>query len=137
MHLIQAQKMQVLGQLVSSIAHDFNNLLTAIVGFSDLLLTKYTRTDPAFDDLMHIKQNSNRAINLVRQLLSFARKQNSEPAVIDITYTLEELYHLLKRLIGNNINLNMYNSMNLYPVKIDPVHLEQIIINLAGMLVMQ
>ncbi len=74
----QSQKMEVIGQLAGGVAHDFNNVLTAIIGFSDLLLARHRPADPVFADLMNIKQNANRAANLVRQLLAFSRRQNSQ-----------------------------------------------------------
>ena len=79
--LAQSQKMQAVGQLASGIAHDFNNVLTPIIGFADLLLAKMRPTDAAFADIMNIKQNANRAANLVRQLLAFSRKQTMQPKV--------------------------------------------------------
>ena len=73
--------MQAIGQLAGGVAHDFNNVLTAIIGFSDLLLAKHRPTDPAFADIMNIKQNANRAANLVRQLLAFSRRQTLRPEI--------------------------------------------------------
>ncbi|WP_439816918.1 response regulator [Zavarzinia sp. CC-PAN008] len=127
----QSQKMQAVGQLAGGIAHDFNNLLTAIIGFSDLLLTRFSAGDPAFADLMQIKQNANRAANLVRQLLAFSRQQTLRPKVIDVTDVLAELSNLLRRLIGENIQLNMIHGRDLGLVKVDPGQLDQVIINLA------
>ena len=80
--LAQSQKMQAVGQLAGGIAHDFNNVLTAIIGFADLLLAHMRPTDPSFEDIMQIKQNANRAANLVRQLLAFSRKQTLQPQVL-------------------------------------------------------
>src|SRR5262249_39811664 len=71
----QSQKMQAVGQLAGGIAHDFNNLLTAMIGFCDLLLLRHQPGDPSFADIMQVKQNANRAANLVRQLLAFSRQQ--------------------------------------------------------------
>ena len=79
---IQSQKMQAVGQLTGGIAHDFNNLLTAIIGYSDLLLQHHQAGDRSFADIMQIKQNANRAANLVRQLLAFSRRQTLTPTVL-------------------------------------------------------
>lgn len=127
----QSQKMQGIGQLAGGIAHDFNNLLTAMIGFCDLLLLRHKPGDPSFSDIMHIKQNANRASNLVRQLLAFSRQQTLQPKVLDITDVLSELSHLLQRLIGANIQMNMKHGQNLWPVKCDEGQLEQVLINLA------
>jgi two-component system cell cycle sensor histidine kinase/response regulator CckA len=127
----QSQKMQAVGQLAGGVAHDFNNLLTAMIGFCDLLLLRFRPGDPSFADIMQIKQNANRAANLVRQLLAFSRQQTLQPRVLDITDVLAELSHLLRRLIGENIELKMVHGRDLGPVKVDQGQLEQVIINLA------
>jgi PAS domain S-box-containing protein len=127
----QSRKMQAVGQLAGGVAHDFNNLLTAIIGFCDLLLLRSRPGDPAFADIMQIKQNANRAANLVRQLLAFSRQQTLQPRVIDITDVLVELSHLLRRLIGENIELEFGHGRDLGLVKVDQGQLEQVVINLA------
>ncbi|MBM3601419.1 MAG: response regulator [Alphaproteobacteria bacterium] len=129
--LTQSQKMQAIGQLAGGVAHDFNNLLTAIIGFCDLLLQRHRPGDQSFADVMQIKQNSNRAANLVRQLLAFSRQQRLDPRVLVITDTLAELTHLLRRLIGQAIELRMVHARDLWPVRVDQGQLEQVIINLA------
>ena len=91
----QSQKMQAVGQLAGGIAHDFNNMLTAIIGFSDLLLTSHRPTDPSFQDIMNIKQNANRAAGLVRQLLAFSRRQTLRPKVIELDEALSDISVLL------------------------------------------
>ena len=103
----QSQKMQAIGQLAGGVAHDFNNLLTAMIGFCDLLLMRFRPGDPSFADIMQIKQNGNRAANLVRQLLAFSRQQTLQPRVLDVGDVLVELSHLLRRLIGENIELKL------------------------------
>ncbi len=128
---IQSQKMQAVGQLAGGIAHDFNNLLTAMIGFCDLLLQRYMPNDPSYMDVVQIKQNANRAANLVRQLLAFSRQQNLQPKVITITDTLAELSALLRRLLGAGIDLQMIHGRDLWPVRVDASQLEQVIINLA------
>jgi two-component system cell cycle sensor histidine kinase/response regulator CckA len=127
----QSQKMQAVGQLAGGVAHDFNNLLTAMIGFCDLLLLRHRPGDASFADIMQIKQNANRAANLVRQLLAFSRQQTLKPTVIDITDPLSELMHLLRRLIGENITLQMNHARDLHLVRVDQGQFEQVIINLA------
>ncbi|HCU05994.1 MAG TPA: hybrid sensor histidine kinase/response regulator [Holosporales bacterium] len=128
---VHSQKMQAVGQLAGGIAHDFNNLLTAMIGFCDLLLMRHPAGDPSFADIMQVKQNSNRAANLVRQLLAFSRKQTLQPKNLDLTEVLAELSNLIRRLIGENIELNMIHGRDLWMVKADQGQLEQVIINLA------
>ena len=127
----QSQKMQAVGQLAGGVAHDFNNLLTAMTGFCDLLLLRHRPGDQSFADLMQIKQNANRAASLVRQLLAFSRQQTLRPTVISVTDVLAELTHLLRRLLGETIELEISHGRDLYPVKVDQGQLEQVIINLA------
>ncbi|TNE62077.1 MAG: response regulator [Alphaproteobacteria bacterium] len=128
---VQAQKMQAVGQLAGGVAHDFNNLLTAIIGFCDLLLVRHDAGDQSFSDIIQIKQNANRAANLVRQLLAFSRQQTLRPKVLMMTDVLAELSNLIRRLIGENIELRVVHGRDLKPVKVDQGQLEQVIINLA------
>ncbi|MCB2081125.1 MAG: response regulator, partial [Rickettsiales bacterium] len=127
----QAQKMHAVGQLAGGVPHDFNNLLTAMLGFCDLLLIRHPPGDPSFADIMQIKQNANRAANLVRQLLAFSRKQTLQPEVIDLSEALSELSHLIRRLIGEAIELKVYHGRDVALIKADHNQLEQVIINLA------
>ncbi|MFO0998110.1 MAG: PAS domain S-box protein [Alphaproteobacteria bacterium] len=127
----QSQKMQAVGQLAGGIAHDFNNLLTAMIGFCDLLLLRHRPGEQSFADVMQIKQNANRAANLVRQLLAFSRQQTLQPKVLNLTDVLAELSHLLRRLIGENIELQMVHGRDLGLVRGDQGQFEQVIINLA------
>jgi len=128
---VQSQKMQAIGQLAGGIAHDFNNLLTAMIGFCDLLLLRHKPGDPSFGDIMQIKQNSNRAANLVRQLLAFSRQQTLRPKIHDMGDILYELSHLIRRLIGANIELELVHGQDLGLVKVDEGQMEQVLINLA------
>ena len=128
---VQSQKMQAVGQLAGGVAHDFNNLLTAMIGFCDLLLLRHSPGDQSFADIMQIKQNANRAANLVRQLLAFSRQQTLRPRVLDVSEVLSELSHLLRRLMGENIRLEMRHGRNLDLVKVDQGQIEQVILNLA------
>ena len=128
---VQSQKMQAIGQLAGGVAHDFNNLLTAMTGFCDLLLLRHKPGDPSFGDIMQIKQNANRAANLVRQLLAFSRQQTLRTKVQDITEILTEVSHLLRRLLGANIELELVHAPDLDYVKVDEGQIEQVLINLA------
>ncbi|MFV3076156.1 ATP-binding protein [Niveispirillum fermenti] len=128
---VQSQKMQAIGQLAGGVAHDFNNLLTAMIGFCDLLLLRHKPGDHSFTDIMQIKQNANRAANLVRQLLAFSRQQTLQPRILSVTDVLAELSNLLRRLIGENIELRMMHGRDLGLVKVDQGQLEQVIINLC------
>ena len=127
----QGQKMQAIGQLAGGVAHDFNNVLTAIIGFSDLLLAKHRPTDPAFADIMNIKQNANRAANLVRQLLAFSRRQTLRPEVLSLTDVISDLGNLLGRLLGEKVELKVVHGRDLGMVKVDVNQFEQVVINLA------
>ncbi|MFA4993800.1 MAG: ATP-binding protein [Bdellovibrionales bacterium] len=127
----QSQKMQAIGQLAGGIAHDFNNLLTAMIGFCDLLLQRHKPGDQSFNDIMQIKQNGNRAANLVRQLLAFSRQQTMQPKILSLADVLSELTNLLRRLIGAQIRLEMVHGRDVGLVKVDQGQLEQVIINLV------
>lgn len=131
MQFAQSQKMQAVGQLAGGVAHDFNNLLTAIIGFCDLLLARHQAGDPSFADVMQIKQNANRAANLVRQLLAFSRRQTLRPKVLNLTDELAELSNLLSRLLGETVELKITHERDLGLVKVDQNQLEQVVINLA------
>lgn len=131
MRFAHSQKMQAVGQLAGGVAHDFNNLLTAMIGFCDLLLLRHPAGDQSFADIMQIKQNANRAANLVRQLLAFSRRQTLQPKTLEITDVLAELANLVRRLIGENIELKMVHGRDVGAIKADQGQLEQVIINLA------
>ena len=127
----QGQKMQAVGQLAGGIAHDFNNVLTAIIGFSDLLLTTHRPSDPSFPDIMNIKNSANRAASLVRQLLAFSRRQTLRPQVLSIPDVLSDLRILLVRLVGSNVSLDINHGRDLWPVRADLGQFEQVIVNLC------
>lgn len=128
---VQSQKMQAIGQLAGGVAHDFNNLLTAISGHCDLLLLRHDQGDQDYADLIQIHQNANRAASLVGQLLAFSRKQNLNPAVIDLRDTLADLTHLLNRLVGEPIKLILDHDPALFRIRVDKRQLEQVIMNLV------
>ena len=127
----QATKMQVVGQLAGGVAHDFNNILTAIIGHCDLMLMRHTPGDSDYDDIQQIKSNSNRAAGLTRQLLAFSRQQTLRPQVLQLPDVVSEVSHLLKRLLGETVELIVKHGRNLGPVRADPGQLEQVIVNLA------
>lgn len=131
MRFSHSQKMQAVGQLAGGVAHDFNNLLTAMIGFCDLLLMRHPAGDPSFADIMQIKQNANRAANLVRQLLAFSRRQTLQPKLLDVGDVLAEVSNLIRRLIGENIHMDIIHGRNLGAVRADQGQLEQVLINLA------
>jgi two-component system cell cycle sensor histidine kinase/response regulator CckA len=128
---VQSQKMQAIGQLAGGIAHDFNNVLTAIIGYSDLLLANHRATDPSFQDIMQIKQNANRAAGLVRQLLAFSRRQTLRPQTLQLGEVLSDLQMLLRRLVGETIELDLVLGRDLWLVKADLNQFEQVIVNLV------
>jgi two-component system, cell cycle sensor histidine kinase and response regulator CckA len=130
-NLAQSQKMQAIGQLAGGVAHDFNNVLTAIIGYSDLLLANHRPTDPSFQDIMQIKQNANRAAGLVRQLLAFSRRQTLRPQTLQLNDVLSELQMLLRRLVGETIQLDLVYGRDLWQVKADLNQFEQVILNLV------
>ena len=129
--IAQATKMQAVGQLAGGVAHDFNNILTAIIGHCDLMLMRHTPGDSDYDDIQQIKSNSNRAAGLTRQLLAFSRQQTLRPQVLQLPDVVSEVSHLLKRLLGETVQLVVKHGRNLGAIRADPGQLEQVIINLA------
>ncbi|CAN2532939.1 Sensor+kinase+CckA [Methylocapsa aurea] len=127
----QSQKMQAVGQLAGGVAHDFNNMLTAIIGYSDLLLANHRPTDPSFQDIIQIKQTANRAAGLTRQLLAFSRRQTLRPQVLQLGDVLTELQMLLRRLVGEKVEVDLKHGRDLWFVKADINQFEQVIINLV------
>lgn len=128
---LQSQKMQAIGELAGGVAHDFNNLLTAISGHCDLLILRHDESDQDYSDLSQIRQNANRAAALVGQLLSFSRKQTLRPEVVDLTDVLGDLTHLLNRLVGEKVRLELSHDNELLPIRADKRHLEQVLMNLV------
>lgn len=128
---VQSQKMQAIGQLAGGVAHDFNNLLTAISGHCDLLLLRHDQGDPEYADLIQIHQNANRAAGLVGQLLAFSRKQTLRPERLDLRDILSDLTHLLNRLVGEKVALELRQNPNLPSIRADKRQLEQVIMNLV------
>ena len=129
--VLQAQKMEAIGQLAGGVAHDFNNLLTVINGYSDLLLNHLPPGDPMRHLLTEIYRAGERAGALTRQLLAFSRKQVLEPKVLDLNAVITDTENLLRRLIGEDIILTFVPSPTAGRVKVDPGQLEQVLMNLA------
>ncbi|MBN9334855.1 ATP-binding protein, partial [Devosia sp.] len=128
----QSTKMEAVGKLAGGIAHDFNNVLTAIIGFSDLLLQTHRPTDAAYKDIMNIKQNANRAAGMVRQLLAFSRRQTLMPEVLELGDVISDTSTaLLRKLIGETVQLETRHGRDLWLIKADRTQLDQVLLNLA------
>ena len=129
--LIQSQKMEAVGRLAGGIAHDFNNLLTVITGYVDLILGKQGKEDPFRKEMMEIKSAADKTAELTRQLLAFSRKQILQPKIIDLNNIVANMENILRRLIGEDIELLADLEKDAATVLVDPVQIEQVIINLA------
>jgi two-component system, cell cycle sensor histidine kinase and response regulator CckA len=129
--LNQAQKMEAVGQLASGIAHDFNNLLTIINGYSDIALDLLSPDDASRKPVEEIRDAGIRAVALTGQLLAFSRKQIPEVKVVDVNETIDQIGKMLRRLIGENVQLTSIPGPDLAKVMIDPGQLEQVLMNLA------
>ncbi len=129
--LAQTTKMQAVGQLAGGVAHDFNNILTAILGHCDLMLMRHTPGDSDYDDIQQIRNNSNRAAGLTRQLLAFSRQQTLRPQVLQLPDVVSEVSNMLQRLLGESVDLVISHGRALGTIRADPGQLEQVIINLT------
>jgi CheY-like chemotaxis protein/two-component sensor histidine kinase len=129
--LRQSQKMEAIGRLAGGIAHDFNNLLTIIKGYSQLTLLDLKESDPQWGNLQEIQNAAQRATDLTRQLLAFSRRQILEPKVLDINDLIKNLDKMLRRIIGEDIELVTLFADDLGRIKIDPGRFEQMILNLV------
>jgi PAS domain S-box-containing protein len=129
--LLQSQKMEAIGRLAGGVAHDFNNLLTAITGYCNLLLEEIGEADELRADAEEITRAADRAAGLTRQLLAFSRRQVLHPRVLDLNAVMADVDRLLRRLIGEDIELVTSLADELPHVKLDPGQLEQLVINLA------
>ena len=129
--LQQAQKMESVGRLAGGVAHDFNNILTAITGYTELSLMKSDLTQPIRSNLEEIRTAADRAADLTRQLLAFARRQTIEPKVLNLNETVSGMLKMIQRLIGENIQLNWVAGIHLWPVKVDPSQIDQLLANLC------
>src|SRR5664280_2371640 len=129
--LRQSQKMEAIGQLAGGVAHDFNNLLTVISGNTDLLLSDMPTDDPRRAALADVRAAGERAANLTRQLLAFSRKQILEPKLVDVHEVVSGIEKMLRRLIGEDVELLTDLAADPSWVKVDPGQLEQVVMNLA------
>ena len=129
--LLQSQKLEAVGRLAGGISHDFNNLLTVILGYSDITLRQLGEDHPLRRNLEEIVRASERAAALTRQLLAFSRKQVMQPKVFDVNTVVTELEKMLRRMIGEDIELRVGLQSDLGNIKADPVQLEQVIMNLV------
>lgn len=127
----QAQKMEAMGRLAGGVAHDFNNLLTAINGFTELAQLQLAPDHPIQEMLSKVLASGQRAINLVRQLLTFSRKQVIEPKLLNINDVVTDLEKMLQRIIGEDLQVETNLAADLWPVRVDPTQIEQVIVNLA------
>ncbi len=131
LQLTQAQKMEAVGQLAGGVAHDFNNMLGVILGYSELALEQTENNQSLQADLKEIQMAAQRSADLTRQLLAFARKQTVVPKIIDLNTTVESMLSMLRRLIGEDINLVWLPGQKPGLIKIDPSQIDQILANLC------
>ena len=129
--LHQAQKMESVGRLAGGVAHDYNNALSVIIGFTELAMLEVDPTEPLHSNLNQVLAAANRATDITRQLLAFARKQTITPKLLDLNENIESMLKMLRRLIGEDIDLTWLPGANLWPVKIDPSQVDQIMANLC------
>ncbi len=129
--LRQAHKLEAVGRLAGGVAHDFNNLLTVISGYSELALGSVSSEDPARESLLEIKQACDRAASLTRQLVAFSRQQVIQPARLDLNWIVGNLASMLRRLIGENVELVTRVGRELDRILADRGQIEQVIVNLA------
>ena len=129
--LLQSQKMESVGRLAGGVAHDFNNMLSVIIGHADMMLDEMEPDQQFYNDLMEIKKAGVRSADLTRQLLAFARRQTVTPKVIDLDKTVSGMLNMLKRLIGEHIEMSWVPGWEVWPVKIDPSQVDQILVNLC------
>jgi PAS domain S-box-containing protein len=129
--LRQAQKMESIGRLAGGVAHDYNNALSVIIGFTELTIDDVDPTGPLRANLEEVLAAANRAKDITRQLLAFARKQTIAPKVLDLNNNVEGMLGMLRRLIGEDIDLAWLPGASLWPVKMDPSQIDQILANLC------
>lgn len=129
--LLQAQKMESVGQLAGGVAHDFNNMLSVILGHAELAMEQLNPSEPLFTDLREIHRAAARSADITRQLLAFARKQIILPKVLNLNEVVEGMLKMLRRLIGEDIDLTWRSGPGLWMIKMDPSQIDQILANLC------
>ncbi len=129
--LFQAQKLEAVGRLAGGVAHDFNNMLGVILGHAELALMRTDPAHPLHTSLEEILKAAKRSAELTRQLLAFARRQTIAPKVLDLNATVEGMFAMLRRLIGEDINLTWAPKADVWSVKMDPAQIDQILANLC------
>jgi len=129
--LAQARKMESVGRLAGGVAHDFNNMLCVIIGRAEMALSRISPKDEIYEDLGEIKAAAQRSADLTRQLLAFARKETVAPQILSLNDIVAEMFRMLKRLIGENIELSWSPGHELWPVKMDPAQIDQLLANLC------
>jgi two-component system, cell cycle sensor histidine kinase and response regulator CckA len=129
--LLQAQKMEAIGRLAGGVAHDFNNLLTVMTGYSEQLIDRLEVRDPLRRKAEAIRSAAQRAAGLTQQLLAFSRRQMQQPRVVDLNEAVNGMQRLLRRLIGEDVELVSDLAPGPTCVRADPLHLEQVLMNLA------
>ncbi len=129
--LLQAQKMESVGRLAGGVAHDFNNMLNVIIGNTELAMDNVVLDDPLHHALQEILNAAHRSADITRQLLAFARKQTIAPKVLDLNETVGGMLNMIRRLIGENIDLAWFPGANVWPVRMDPSQIDQILANLC------
>ncbi|MCD4650165.1 MAG: PAS domain S-box protein [Candidatus Cloacimonetes bacterium] len=127
----QAQKMESIGRLAGGVAHDFNNMLGVILGYTELVIEQVDPSQSLYASLMEIRTAATRSVEVTRQLLAFARKQTAAPRVLDLNDTMERMLKMLRCLIGEDINLTWLPGAEVWPVKVDPSQIDQILANLC------
>lgn len=129
--LVQAQKMESVGRLAGGVAHDYNNMLSVIDGYAELSLEKEGLDKFLSDNLLEIRKAAGRSAQITRQLLAFARKQTITPLILNLNDTVESMLKMLRRLIGEDIDLSWHPGDNLGMVKLDPAQIDQLLANLC------
>jgi PAS domain S-box-containing protein len=129
--LQQSQKMEAVGRLAGGVAHDFNNLLTVILGYSDMVLRKLDGNHPLRSKVLEIQAAGQRAANLTSQLLAFSRKQILKPQTLDLNSIVSNISKMLRRLLGEDIEISLHLDADLGQIQADPTQLEQVLVNLA------
>ncbi len=128
---LQAQKMESVGRLAGGVAHDFNNLLAVINGYADMVLEEIPKDSALREDITQIRQAGDRAAGLTRQLLAFSRKQVLQPRVLNMNLLIHDAQSMLRRVIGEDVQLNVSLAPDAGNVHADPAQIEQVIMNLA------